>query len=210
MYKILGGDGKEYGPVSVETLRQWITEGRANARTQVLPEGSTNWIALGQLNEFANEFGATAAPAPIPERLPNSFGASRAPAEMVSGPAVGLIVTASLGAVANVLALTVNLLGVGLGAAASHGNSREDAIASLFSGTIGVISAIFALIMAAVILMGALKMRKLESYGFSMAATIIAMVPCFSPCCLVGLPIGIWALTVLVKPEVKAAFLNKG
>jgi hypothetical protein len=27
-----------------------------------------------------------------------------------------------------------------------------------------------------------------------------------SPCCFIGLPIGIWALIVLAKPEVKAAF----
>ncbi len=33
-----------------------------------------------------------------------------------------------------------------------------------------------------------------------------AMIPCVSPCCLLGLPLGIWALIVLVKPEVKAAF----
>ena len=32
------------------------------------------------------------------------------------------------------------------------------------------------------------------------------MVPCISPCCLVGLPIGIWALVVLNKPEVKGSF----
>jgi hypothetical protein len=32
------------------------------------------------------------------------------------------------------------------------------------------------------------------------------MIPCISPCCLLGLPIGIWALVVLLKPEVKAAF----
>ena len=62
------------------------------------------------------------------------------------------------------------------------------------------------LIMSVVILMGALKMKKLESYNFALTATIIAMVPCISPCCLVGLPIGIWALVVLMKPEVKAAF----
>jgi hypothetical protein len=31
-------------------------------------------------------------------------------------------------------------------------------------------------------------------------------VPCISPCCLVGLPIGIWALVVLNKPEVKSSF----
>ena len=53
MYKILGGDGKEYGPISAATLRQWISEGRANAQTQVQAEGSTAWVALGQIPEFA-------------------------------------------------------------------------------------------------------------------------------------------------------------
>ena len=48
--------------------------------------------------------------------------------------------------------------------------------------------------------------KKLESYTFAIIATIIAMVPCISPCCIVGLPIGIWALVVLNKPEVKGAF----
>ena len=46
MYKILGGDGREYGPVTAETLRQWISEGRANALTQIKPEGATAWQAL--------------------------------------------------------------------------------------------------------------------------------------------------------------------
>jgi hypothetical protein len=31
------------------------------------------------------------------------------------------------------------------------------------------------------------------------------MLPC-SICCLVGLPIGIWAVVVLSKPEVKGTF----
>ena len=39
-----------------------------------------------------------------------------------------------------------------------------------------------------------------------MTASILAVVPCVSPCCLVGLPIGIWALVVLSKPEVKSQF----
>jgi len=56
MYKILGGDGKEYGPVSAETLQQWITEGRANAQTQVQVEGGSGWVALGQVPEFAATF----------------------------------------------------------------------------------------------------------------------------------------------------------
>lgn len=58
MYKIIGGDGREYGPISAEQLRQWITEGRANAQTQVLPEGATSWQPLGSLPEFAVFVGA--------------------------------------------------------------------------------------------------------------------------------------------------------
>ena len=61
MYKILGGDGKEYGPVSAETLQQWINEGRANALTQVQAEGGMGWTALGQMPEFRHLFSAPAA-----------------------------------------------------------------------------------------------------------------------------------------------------
>ena len=34
MYKIIGGDEREYGPVTPEQLRLWISEGRVNARTK--------------------------------------------------------------------------------------------------------------------------------------------------------------------------------
>jgi hypothetical protein len=67
MYKILGADQKEYGPVSADQLRQWITEGRANAQTMVLAEGSTEWKALGSLPEFAVALtgGRVATPQPV-------------------------------------------------------------------------------------------------------------------------------------------------
>ena len=41
MYKIIGADQKEYGPVSAEQLRLWIAEGRVNGQTSVWPEGAT-------------------------------------------------------------------------------------------------------------------------------------------------------------------------
>ena len=56
MYRILGGDGKEYGPVATETLRQWVNEARANRNTPVRPEGSDQWQSLGSLPEFAPLF----------------------------------------------------------------------------------------------------------------------------------------------------------
>jgi len=52
MYKVIGADGKEYGPVSAELLKQWIAEGRANAGTQVRAEGATEWKPLWDLPEF--------------------------------------------------------------------------------------------------------------------------------------------------------------
>ncbi len=60
MYKIIGADGRDYGPVSAAELRQWISEGRANAQTQVQADGSSDWRTLGALPEFAADLGAAA------------------------------------------------------------------------------------------------------------------------------------------------------
>jgi hypothetical protein len=62
MYKIIGADGSEYGPVSADQLRQWIAERRANAQTKVQPEGSAEWTSLGTLAEFADAFSSGTAP----------------------------------------------------------------------------------------------------------------------------------------------------
>jgi hypothetical protein len=53
VYKIIGADGKEYGPISLEVLRQWMAEGRANAETRVLPEGATEWKTVASLPELS-------------------------------------------------------------------------------------------------------------------------------------------------------------
>jgi len=217
MYKILGGDGKEYGPISADTVRQWVNEGRANAETQVQPEGAS-WIALGQLPEFAPLFNTPPIPPGAPGTIgamagaPSAFSTGAAPsgqaAQMVSGPAIGLMVTAGLGALAQLVSMVINIIGAGAGmaGAASQGQPEVPAWAHAMSGGLGVVFNVVGLIMSVVIFMGAMKMKKLESYNFALAGTIIAMVPCISPCCLVGLPIGIWALVILMKPEVKSAF----
>jgi hypothetical protein len=63
MYKIIGADGREYGPVTPEQVRQWTAEGRANAQTKILPEGAADWQTLGSVPEFADAL--TAKPATI-------------------------------------------------------------------------------------------------------------------------------------------------
>src|SRR5437667_11954902 len=71
MYRIVGADGKEYGPISVDQLRQWIAEGRANAQTRVLPEGQTEWKTLAEIPELASLLAATPM-APTPSPLPTA------------------------------------------------------------------------------------------------------------------------------------------
>jgi hypothetical protein len=56
------------------------------------------------------------------------------------------------------------------------------------------------------IVVGALKMKRLQSRRFALASSILAMIPRFSPAFLLGVPMGIWSLIVLTDPDVEAAF----
>jgi len=85
-------------------------------------------------------------------------------------------------------------------------SGQNEAWINMFSGTIGIVSGIVTIAIAGLIFYGALKMKKLEGYGWAITASILALVPCVSPCCFVGAPVGIWALVILAKPEVKSAF----
>ncbi len=68
MYKIIGADHREYGPVPAERIKEWILEGRANAQSRIRPEGG-EWQALDGLTEFTDVLKAQAAAAPPPPRI---------------------------------------------------------------------------------------------------------------------------------------------
>ena len=76
MYRILGVDGREYGPVSAEQLRRWVAEGRANAETKARAEGTDGWKSLSQFPEFSLLFPSNATSSPplyVPIRKTNSL-----------------------------------------------------------------------------------------------------------------------------------------
>lgn len=60
MYKIIGADRVEYGPVTIAQLRDWISEGRANAASLVRAEGATEWKPISTVPELATAFAAPA------------------------------------------------------------------------------------------------------------------------------------------------------
>lgn len=90
MYKVIGTDQKEYGPVTVEQVKQWITEGRLNAHSKIKPENG-DWQTVAALPEFASSLsGRTGSPPPA---VPPAAGEP----SRTSGMAIASLVLAVLG-----------------------------------------------------------------------------------------------------------------
>jgi hypothetical protein len=53
MYRIIGADGKEYGPVTIDQLREWLAQGRINAQTRVKPVEGGEWKTASDMSELA-------------------------------------------------------------------------------------------------------------------------------------------------------------
>jgi len=88
MFTIIGADGKEYGPVSADQVKGWITAGRANGQTKVKGEGTTEWKTLAEIPELAALLGALPPPpaAPAGPVDPKAYAAdliARAPKLMI-------------------------------------------------------------------------------------------------------------------------------
>lgn len=244
MYKIIGGDQKEYGPVSFEQLTGWVRDHRANAQTLVQKEGGP-WVPLGSLPEFAEVLGTTipgpsaaaipgagspsaaaapaAGPAPLGGGMGGGYGTppgGYGPAglgggddslarSLVSGPATGLLVTGILCVILALIGLVGNLMGASFRPPAGEIPPEMQPFFDMLErmqGPMAIVSGLLQLAVSVLLIFSAQKLRNLQSFALVVTATILAMVPCTSPCCCLGLPIGIWVLTVLFKPEVKSSF----
>jgi uncharacterized RDD family membrane protein YckC len=54
-YKIIGGDGREYGPVTLDELKGWVRDGRIGRQTQVWRSDLNSWLAASQYQELQSE-----------------------------------------------------------------------------------------------------------------------------------------------------------
>ena len=53
---------------------------------------------------------------------------------------------------------------------------------------------------------GAASMQSLRRYNLSLVSIITSMIPCYWSLCGVGIPIGIWAIIVLNRKEIRTQF----
>ena len=124
MYRIVGKDGQQYGPVTAEQLRSWMAENRANAQTLVQADGTPDWKPLGSLPEFAADLKPPAVPPTItpPPCAPVPRAANKLPAGICG------ILLGSLGVHkfilgytgAGLVMLLVTLLTCGIGGCVMH------------------------------------------------------------------------------------------
>jgi hypothetical protein len=126
------------------------------------------------------------------------------PRSRLSGPATGLLVTGIIGGIIELICFITGLLGTSLTAFMEE--DVPEKLEGIFEGSFWTASSLVGILIAAFLIYVSTRMREPSQYGLCIVASILAMIPCVSPCCIIGLPIGIWCLVVLTKPEIKAAF----
>lgn len=130
----------------------------------------------------------------------------------VIAPAICLIITGALGLASNALALTMNLLRGKEAALAEVKNMNLFKQQGMDRNTLET-SWVLSLVMmggcaliSLLVVLGAIQLLRLRTYGLAMAGCIAGMFACYPGCCLLNIPFGIWALVMLARPEVKDAF----
>ena len=122
-------------------------------------------------------------------------------------PAIGLIVTGALNAITALLMLISGLARLANNATSSaHLDNDAQRFGYMVGTFVGYGAGVASLLVAPVLIAGGIAMLRGKSLGLARVAAILSVIPVTSCCCVVGIPIGIWALLILKKPEVEAHF----
>jgi uncharacterized membrane protein len=73
-YTIIGGDGRQYGPITGDDLRKWISEGRLNAQSLAKADSDAEFRPLATFPELADVFAPPVAEPSAPSSLAGSAG----------------------------------------------------------------------------------------------------------------------------------------
>jgi hypothetical protein len=156
-------------------------------------------------NPYADdEMAAGGAPPPMATRRPKkrSGGSKAAAAERTKLPAIFLMIIVCLSFLNHAGGIVMHFMGIEAFPMGPAQNEAEE-IGRMVGGVVGGVVGLGA---DALVFFGALALLRVSSYGMAMTGSILAVIPCLSPCCVLGIPFGIWALVVLNDESVKAGF----
>jgi len=129
------------------------------------------------------------------------------PTQLIRWPAVGLIF---VGVTDLIISLMFIVGGEQLGEAINkavedQGGATQDLDFSNMGNPANLFLTILGFAITILVVVGGVAMLKKKGWALALVASILTMIPCFGPCCGLFLPIGVWSLIVLMKPEVKEA-----
>ncbi|WP_153556124.1 hypothetical protein [Roseimaritima sediminicola] len=124
----------------------------------------------------------------------------------VTPPAIALLVVASIGLGVGILGLIGDVAMLVTGMVARLEAMNQGPVSEYVQLAIRSAWGVLLILVDVVIIRGALGMKRLWDYDASKRAAILSVIPCIGPCCLLGIPFGIWALVVLNRPHVRTAF----
>jgi hypothetical protein len=115
------------------------------------------------------------------------------------------MVVGSFGIALGALALAVDLGGLSLLGPPEREDEAKGNVQWVSSQARSIRGSITAMCWGLAVLGGGIQMRNLTNYKTVLGATILAMLPC-NPCCLLGIPFGIWGLVAINRWDVKREF----
>lgn len=143
-----------------------------------------------------------------------SFGAPPAGTGELNGPSLGLVVSGSLGIISGLTQLASGLIQLMGGAKSvtlddpSVPSALQTYMKVMSSGAVPLLFALLTLAVNGLIIFAGLQMRQARQYNLCVAGAALCCVPCcFHSCCsLFVVPLGVWALAVLLSGHTKAQF----
>jgi hypothetical protein len=173
---------------------EWPVAPPPEIRATSVPRGDLNY------NPYAS-----------PETESERFGGARElPRVKVTAPAVALIMVAVLGLGFSVYGVIHAMIAPPPPPMpANMDPDTQDFLRGFQEGSVGPFAAVLQAVFVGVnvlIIAGAIQMIRFKMWGLGLASSILAMVNFGNCCCLLGLPIGIWALVILLLSDVKEAF----
>ncbi len=70
----------------------------------------------------------------------------------------------------------------------------------------GFIGSAIGLLADFLVILGAISLQRLRNFPLAMTGMIVSLIPCLSPCLVMGMPFGLWGLVVLFSNEVREEF----
>jgi hypothetical protein len=169
-------------------------------------------------------------PAPVPPLVPSPLSQAPMPIEaerdvvtqLLRGPGMALLLLSILGWIANVAMVIKTKEGgpEGLREAVAQTRNMMDQIyppgperdraqqmlTEEFVYNLQMTLSLVFLIVCTCSMIGAMQMLRQRGYWMAVLGSLLIMTNLSNCCCLAGIPVGIWSLSVLMRPEVRRAF----